>query len=232
MKTIALLILVLIGAESFSQNDFSMSGELSKYWFYRWRLRNDFMVMGSEQGQSLIIDSRNSDGFPIAKWSDGTILHGYYLSMLASEHAILQAMNRTEDLKNNERELYFAIKAYERLDFNSETFYSNNPDITKNVGWDTSDAPQSGSVNGYVYRDDVPPTFISNDPKSCFINAPTSNYYKLNNKKTGVKYGNMFYNTGDYEDLWKPCEDAPRSALNKLFSYSKSIFSTSTNNSS
>jgi hypothetical protein len=209
MKTIALLILVLIGAESFSQNDFSMSGELSKYWFYRWRLRNDFMVMGSEQGQSLIIDSRNTEGFPIAKWSDGSILHGYYLSMLASEHAILQAMNRTEDLKNNERELYFAIKAYERLDFNSETFYSNNPDITKNVGWDTSDAPQSGSVNGYVYRDDVPPTFISNDPKSGFINAPTSNYYKLNNKKTGVKYGNMFYNVGDYEDLWKPCEDAP-----------------------
>lgn len=208
MKAILFLILFILGGtECFSQNEnFFMKGELSKYWFYRWRLRNDFMVMGSEQGQSLLIDTRNPEAKNLIKWGDATILHGYYLTMLATEHRILQPLGRFEDLKNNELELYYAIKAYERLDYNSETFYSSDPDPNKDVPWDVNDTPLPGSVNGYVYRDDVPPTFISNNPAGGSLNDPTDNYYKLNNGKTGVKYGHTFYNTGDYEDLWKPCE--------------------------
>lgn len=183
-----------------------MAGELSKYWFYRWRLRNDFMVMGSEAGRSLVIDTRRPDGHNIALWGDATILHGYYLTMLATEHRILQQLGRTEDLKNNERELYYAIKAYERLDYNSETFYSSDPNITRTDAWDINDTPLPGCVNGYVFRDDVPPDFISTDPIAGQINSPTDNYYKLNNGKTGIDYGPMDYGMSDHAGLWKFCQ--------------------------
>ncbi len=209
MRVIILVILFSIPSQFLFCQEPNMNGELAKYWFYRWRLRNDFMVMGTEAGQSLIIESRNMESTPQVHWADATIMHGYYLTMLATEHRILQELGRTEDLKNNERELYFAIKAYERLDYNSETFYSSNTNVGTTFpdnAWNVNDTPLPGCVNGYVFRDDVPPTFIAGDPNANLISTPTPNYYSLNNGKTGVQYGPMFYNTGDYEGLWKFCQ--------------------------
>src|SRR4051812_29827663 len=109
-----LLFLCITDTNCWSQ-DASMNGWLTKYWYYRWRLRNDFMVMGDEAGQSLVMEQRLPERHYIAKWADVTLMHGYYLSMLAIEHRILEETGRTEDLHNNERELYYAIKAFERL---------------------------------------------------------------------------------------------------------------------
>lgn len=202
MKNI-ILMLLFIGVNSigFTQTQ-NMSGDLTKYWFYRWRLRNDFMVMGSEQGQSLVIQDRSTERKSIIRFADATLMHGYYLTMLAIEHKILADLGRTEDLKNNERELYYALKAIERLDEFAETIYSDATTGSNQDAHRIDDTPQRRCRNGYFFRDDVPPTFINLDPSSP-QNLYTSNYYHLNNGKTGIHYGNMNYSKSDYEGLWK-----------------------------
>jgi hypothetical protein len=179
----------------------NMHGWHAKYWFYRWRLRNDFMVMGEEDGQSLVADTRNKWRGQYMLWGDVMIMHGYYLTMLALEHKILEDKGRLEDLKNNERELYYAIKAFERVDYNSETFYSaisgNNDDVFR-IG----DETLPPDVNGYFFRDDVPPTFLNTDPDIDGNNEFTSNYYSLTNGKTGIDYGLLTYSQSDYSGLW------------------------------
>lgn len=179
----------------------NMHGWHAKYWFYRWRLRNDFMVMGEGPGQSLVADTRNKFRGQYMIWGDVMIMHGYYLTMLALEHKILADKGRTEDLKNNERELYYAIKAFERVDYNSETFYSavsgNNDDVFR-----AGDEALPPDVNGYFFRDDVPPTFLNLDPDIDGNNEFTPNYYSLTNNKTGIDYGLLTYNQSDYSGLW------------------------------
>ncbi len=185
--------------ESFAQMP-NMNGWHAKYWFYRWRLRNDFMVMGEGPGQSLVAESRNLTRGQFMKWADATIMHGYYLTMLAVEHKILQDKGRYADLKNNERELYYAIKAFERLDNVAETFYSSEPGYDD--AYRPSDATLQPDVNGYFFRDDVGPDFLNTNQ---FPGPPpnfTSNYYSLTNNKTGIDYGQMNYNQSDYCGLW------------------------------
>ncbi len=212
MRKIALAILgvilfsLLAPTVSLAQSSTpNMHGWHVKYWFYRWRLRNDFMVMGEGPGQSLVAESRNLTRGAYIKWADATIMHGYYLTMLAIEHKILQDKGRTEDLKNNERELYYAIKAFERLDNVSETFYSsqgNNDDAYR-----VSDSKLPPDVNGYFFRDDVPPDFINEDPNPEHTPVFTPNYYSLTNNKTGIDYGPINYNQSDYCGLWGTYDD-------------------------
>jgi hypothetical protein len=204
--TLAILGVILFSliepATSFGQSTTpNMHGWHAKYWFYRWRLRNDFMVMGEGDGHSLVADTRNKYRGQYMVWGDVMIMHGYYLTMLALEHKILQDKGRTEDLKNNERELYYAIKAFERVDYMSETFYSavsgNNNDAF-HVGEETLPP----DVNGYFFRDDIPPTFLNLDPDIDGNNQFTSNFYSLTNHKTGIDYGLLTYNQSDYSGLW------------------------------
>lgn len=179
----------------------NMHGWHAKYWFYRWRLRNDFMVMGEGPGQSLVAESRNLTRGGYIKWADATIMHGYYLTMLAIEHKILQDKERWADLKNNERELYFAIKAFERLDYVTETFYSSTSGFDE--CYRLGDPTLSPDVNGYFFRDDVPPTFINENPNPFLTPVFTPNYYSLSNNKTGIDYGgSLYYNQSDYCGLW------------------------------
>ncbi|AEA43831.1 T9SS type A sorting domain-containing protein [Fluviicola taffensis] len=186
----------------------NMPGWHAKYWFYRWRLRNDFMVMGDGPGQSLVAESRNLGRNEYMAWSDCMIMHGYYLTMLAIEHRILEEKGRWADLKNNERELYYAIKAFERVDDISETFYSGQGDKGDEEAFRLGDWTLSHDVNGYFHRDDVPPDFINRNQWIDTFNyiAPdfTTNYYKLKSGKTGIDYGaDLKYNRSAYSDLWE-----------------------------
>lgn len=202
-----LLLLFLFGKQEMVISQ-EMNGNLAKYWFYRWRLRNDFMVMGEGPGKSMVAEQRNSERQDFIKWADGTIMQGYYLSMLAIEHNILASNNRYDDLKNNERELYYAIKAFERLDYWTETIYSKENLFNNDVGYRHSDERLRGDVNGFYLRDDVPPDFMTNDPRP---NQPErtlyDNFYKLNNGKTGILYHSVggenvlpYRVEGDYEN--------------------------------
>jgi len=210
-----ILMLLLLGANGWSlAQTQNMSGDLTKYWYYRWRLRNDFMVMGEGPGKSLVAEQRISENRNNIKWADATIMHGYYLSMLAIEHKILTDLNRYEDLKNNERELYFAIKAFERLDYWSETIFSADQPTSNDVGFRNGDWTLRGDVNGFCMRDDVPPDFLCQFPQKPIQTANVnSNFYKMNNGRTGLQYnGNLAISVpqhiieGDFENHFRQAQ--------------------------
>ncbi|WP_343636322.1 T9SS type A sorting domain-containing protein [Fluviicola sp.] len=226
LSLLALLTLTIVSPPvSLSQTP-NMHGRLAKYWFYRWRLRNDFMVMGEGPGQSLVADVRNKWRAQYMLWGDVTIMHGYYLTMLALEHKILQDKGRWADLKNNERELYYAIKAFERLDRVAETFYSSEPGFDEI--YRTGDSRLPEDVNGYFFRDDVPPDFLNLDPDIDNHNEFTPNYYSLTNEKTGIDYGLLTYSKSDYSGLWglagsvtSTTPPEPTDPLNPIVNYKK-----------
>ncbi|MGB3467575.1 MAG: T9SS type A sorting domain-containing protein, partial [Cyclobacteriaceae bacterium] len=132
--------------------------------YYRHRLRTEFMVMGLSQtehpteraadfggnyGHSLPAHNTylvHEDNYKIW-WSDGTIDLGFYISVLATEYKILNdgGFDTSETLE----ELFYALKAYERLDS-----YSNNV-------WD--DDTQSRK-NGFFIRDDVTSDIFDQNP--------------------------------------------------------------------
>jgi hypothetical protein len=201
-----ILFILFAPTISFSQVNPNMHGWLAKYWFYRWRLRNDFMVMGEGPGQSLVAESRNENRGQYIKWSDAMIMHGYYLTMLAVEHKILQTKGRYADLKNNERELYYAIKAFERVDYVSETFYSADGNKNDTTTYRPGDNALPPDVNGYFFRDDVPPTFVNQNQWGTWPEiAPdyTLNHQRLTSSKTGIDYGaEIKYNLSAYSSLW------------------------------
>ena len=61
-----------------------------RYWDYRVRLDNQFLVVGDGQGYSVPAAYRNPLS-GIIKWSDATVDHGWYLGVLATEHFLLNA---------------------------------------------------------------------------------------------------------------------------------------------
>jgi len=62
---------------------------LEKYWFYRYRLVNDFMLIGDGPGMSIPAQSRiryeDVEHNNTLSWSDATIDIGHYISVLATE---------------------------------------------------------------------------------------------------------------------------------------------------
>src|SRR6476620_7865021 len=79
----------------YSQND---QLNMKKYWFYRYRLMNDFMVKGPDcKGCSEIMNERDHNGddqvvvpaIKIAKWGDQSFNLGEYIAILATEFKLL-----------------------------------------------------------------------------------------------------------------------------------------------
>lgn len=119
-----------------------MSSLGTKYWHYRERFNNYFVVVGPEPGESLPMDARNT--YPaVAHFGEVPVYQGYYLGMLATEYALLSRNGQNTD--RTLTELYYALYALERLDKTAEQMYSNAP----------------GELDGCLTRDDVPVNFWS-----------------------------------------------------------------------
>jgi len=143
----------LFGAFAQTQDDIN----LQKYWYYRWRLVNDFVKVGEGVGHSIPIQSRQGyNGIPDIEVADATIYHGFYLAILASELKLLEINERHQDLEFTKTELYYAIKAYERLDLYGEQYLG-----------------LPGKIDGCFQRDDIPCDFL--DP-----NVNPENYRHFN----------------------------------------------------
>ena len=118
-----------------------------KYWYYRSRLTNDFMKIGPNQGESLILSHRAylSSGSAAPSVEFGTDEVGgmlaQYISVLATEYKLLVANSQATD--STLRELYYALEAFNRLDYNAEAVYGYPP-----------------ALNGFFIRQDVPCDFI------------------------------------------------------------------------
>jgi hypothetical protein len=165
---------------SFSQDD---QLNLKKYWFYRYRLMNDFMVKGPNcQGCSEIINERdhNSDKepvpplVPIAKWGDQSFNLGAYIGILATEYKLLH--DRGQPVDTTLQELCFAMRAFNRLDQTAEHHYAVTQGHTHSIS--------AGDLNGFFIRDDVPVTFLNDHPQlkngtvaTHFVDSVASDYW-------------------------------------------------------
>lgn len=131
---------------------------LEKYWWYRYRLVNDFMIIGPDCGMSIPAQRRengnywDTTGLKKLKWADATIDLGDYIAMLASEYKHLK--NNHLDTSRTLMELYYALNAFERLDRNAESACN---DIDNSYPCTQQDDAKYGNMlNGFFIRDDVP----------------------------------------------------------------------------
>lgn len=89
----------------------STEKNLLKYWYYRDRLKTDFMsCVCNENGGSMPASIRNNQANPAnLYWGDATINLAYYIGTLALEHFMLNSNGENTD--ETDRELFYAINA-------------------------------------------------------------------------------------------------------------------------
>ncbi len=117
---------------------------LEKYWHYRYRLVNYFMVVGEGQGMSLPAYVRNRWGNRQIDWGETPRYLGWYIGVLATEYRLLA---NTGGVPNQTKmELYYALKALERLDKSAEPVY--NPG-----------SPEK--LDGFILREDIYEDFVN-----------------------------------------------------------------------
>ncbi len=143
-----LLIVLLFSIQLKAQDDLT---NMKKYWFYHYRLVNDFLAKGDKQGESEPMGQRalGASNSSTAKWGDQTICLAQYISVLATEYKLLH--DRSQPTDTTVQELYYALRAFNRLDYTAET--------------NTSYCTDANSLNGFFMRDDVSYNFLINHPK-------------------------------------------------------------------
>lgn len=161
-----------------AQNDYFNN---QKYWKLRFKLKNYHTKIGDGHGNSLIAGKINlnhpydTQRLPYSiEYGDGIIYQGWYLAVLATEYKLLKKYNLPTD--KTIRELYYALKAIERLDHyaedlsilsddyywdeNSNSYYNI---INNYIPWEghlfTNNI--NNNLNGFLIRDDTPPFFFS-----------------------------------------------------------------------
>lgn len=104
-----------------SQN---LEQNLKKYWYYRDRLKNDFMVVDNSNGQGTNVPAGRryeENGNVILKWGDSECFLGMYVAVLATEYRLLK--DNEQDYSENLQELKNALDAFERLDKYAEYWW-------------------------------------------------------------------------------------------------------------
>ena len=147
------IILFLIITPIFSQTYSSTESDNEvKYWIWRDRLVNDFMVPGNGVGCGIIMTQRGqypllndyTGGFAI---NDEGWPQGYYLAVLATEWKLLHDVGQSTT--KTEEELYYALKTLDRLDISAENYWAEY--------WGNGqDYPYLNiDYNGFMIRDDI-----------------------------------------------------------------------------
>ena len=118
MKQLILLIITLFIISNNAINAQSHQQNLEKYWHYRERLREKFIVISQnveEEGVNIPAGDIYNKKDTIS-WSDGNSIMSHYLSLLSAELWLLK--NNGQDYLATLKELYYAMLAIERLDLN------------------------------------------------------------------------------------------------------------------
>jgi hypothetical protein len=147
MRLFNILIILALGFVN-GINAQTPQENLKKYWFYRERLKNFVYVSSnySEAGTNIPASAISQDKTTLA-WDDGNAAFSHYISLLATEYRLLK--NSGQDVTQTTRELYYAIKSFERLDLTAESkIVSGHSQI-------------ASDLNGYFLRNDVDDTFCS-----------------------------------------------------------------------
>lgn len=146
LKTIKFLLIIIIYFISnnvFSQDDYM---NLKKYWSYRERLKKYVYVSHNytEPGTNIPAE-RISPDYSTLIWDDGNGAFNQYISVLATEYRLLKTYH--QDYSQTIKELYYALKSFERLDTYADMEY-RNPKVHK-----------LGDLNGFFRRNDVDSLF-------------------------------------------------------------------------
>jgi len=198
------LISILLFSEfgALAQQDFAYTSHAT-YWYYRSRLRNDFLLVGSGNGMSIPMQQRGFGYTPYttiplyynfdpmygpgqcARWGDAMSDLGYYIGTLATEYALLKINSQSVD--STLKELYYALWAINRMDYNGEVLY-------KKVNTLYGGTP---SYDGFLCRDDVETDFVSNN----FVHF---NYYGSRGFCSNIQINNSKTSPGDgpYATSW------------------------------
>ena len=126
-KVIFVFFCMFISLLSYSQDPES---NLAKYWSYRKRLEDKFMVVSPnifEQGTNIPAVRISPDLNGIA-WDDGNGSFNQYISVLATEYRLLK--NAGQDYSTTIRNLYYALGSFIRLDVFGESYY-RTPNVIK-----------------------------------------------------------------------------------------------------
>lgn len=173
-KFILAIITVFSALSAFSQ---SPQRNLEKYWHYRERLRERFVVVSQdveEEGVNIPAGEIFND---TVGWSDGNSIMSHYLSLLSTELWLLKTNH--QDYSQTLAELYYAMLALERLDLYSESHWRrfdgklklnakdsmtaiHNIEIINDLGRTpvlSERMPLPSDINGMHLRDDVTPAF-------------------------------------------------------------------------
>lgn len=161
MKKIILILFCM--AYNFAN---AQQSNLVKYWQYRNRLDNQFLVKGIESpcqnygGLSVPISERNNNGKSVnhVKFGDDLKDLGWYVGVLSTEFLLLSAGNDYVGARKSLDDLYMAMKAIERFDTKAEWLA-----MPKQMGSCTSQ-------NGFLVRDEVGNAYFTNNFKKLFPN--------------------------------------------------------------
>src|SRR6056297_456061 len=154
----------------------NQQANLEKYWRYRERMKNKFMVVSEnvkEEGVNVpffTIDNQNSK----IRSSDNNPKWNHYLTTLATELWLLKRNN--EDYSETLKELYYAMLAFERIDLYTESYFRDNG------------STNSDDINGFHLRDDFTENFwINNEEKFSSLG--------IENMKSGFEGDDGFTNS-------------------------------------
>lgn len=149
------IMMFLASAPVFSQTYTNTENENeAKYWVWRDRLVNDFMVPGNCVGCGIIMTQRGQyPVLPPSEWTGGFVINdegwpqGYYLAVLATEWKLLHEAGQSTT--KTEEELYYALKTLDRLDISAENYWAEY--------WGNGyDYPYLNTdYNGCMIRDDI-----------------------------------------------------------------------------
>jgi len=166
-----LILIIIVLYSSFTN---ASDGEWEKYWFYRKRFKEKFVIIKEpsecsvQGGYSIPLASINAYhpdnktyNFKAFHEGDGTTRHGWYIGTLATEYKLLQLNSQPTDYTLYE--LYCAMKAFDALDAVAEKIYKNN-----------FDAPCE--KNGFFIRDNISHEFAMEYIKN---SKWISNQYKI-----------------------------------------------------
>lgn len=190
--SITLLFIITFGfpGRVLSQNQMA---NLEKYWRYRERLKEDFMIQSSnvdEMGVNIPLSDHNINlqttnlfGQTFTRFlsaGDGNAIMGNYLGLLSTELWILK--NNHQDYHETLKELLYFLFAWERLDAYSESFLRAAEDNGMSTSWDIINWNYS-----YVYPEDINGFHLRNDFSASFWNnfqSNLSNHYDVDSLKS------------------------------------------------
>lgn len=191
MKKIALLIIMAISV-SYAYSQTQQQKNLEKYWRYRDRLRERFVVVSQnvmEQGVNIPCgDIYKVNNRYEAKFGDGNYNMSHYLSLLSTELYLLK--KNGQDYSETLSELFYAMMALERLDLYSEHYWRDANGVNKALNF-----VMPSDINGMHLRDDVTDAFWAKYKShfgcETFISQFTSDNYPLEEISQDVMYHNI-----------------------------------------